>query len=150
MIANPSPISGTESTLQPVPDRWRISSCDKRVYEKNAIPGYIYELYTRWVVGDITKWGKQEKILKQMIRASILKQGTAIRWDSLAENARIKSHRTVSSYAEDLENMFVFFVLYYIDLNKKTPDYNKNKKYTFSIRLYSLCSTECSTSGMWK
>lgn len=100
-------------------------------YEKNAIPDYIYELYTRWVVGDITKWGKQEKILKQMLRTAILKQGTAVSWDSFAKEAEIKSHKTVSSYAEDLENMFVFFVLYYIDLNKKTPDYNKNKKIYF-------------------
>ena len=100
-------------------------------YKKNAIPDYIYELYTRWVVGDITKWGKQEKILKQMLRTAILKQGTAVSWDSFAKDAEIKSHKTVSSYAEDLENMFVFFVLYYIDLNKKTPDYNKNKKIYF-------------------
>ncbi|MEA1864336.1 MAG: ATP-binding protein [Euryarchaeota archaeon] len=100
-------------------------------YEKNAIPDYIYELYTRWVVGDITKWGKQEKILKQMLRTAILKQGTAVSWDSFAKDAEIKSHKTVSSYTEDLENMFVFFVLYYIDLSKKAPNYNKNKKIYF-------------------
>ena len=98
---------------------------------KNTIPDYIYELYTRWVVGDITKWGRQEKILKQMVRTAIRKQATAISWDSFAKDAEIKSHKTVSVYAEDLENMFVFFVLYYVDLNKKTPDYNKNKKIYF-------------------
>ena len=100
-------------------------------YEENAIPDYIYELYTRWVVGDITKWGRQEKILKQMVRTAIRKQGTAISWDSFAKDAEIKSHKTVSSYAEDLENMFVFFVLYQIDLHKKAPNYNKNKKVYF-------------------
>lgn len=100
-------------------------------YAENEIPEYIYELYTRWVIGDITKWGKQEKILKQMLRTAILKQGTAVSWDSFSKDAEIKSHKTVSSYAEDLENMFVFFVLYFIDLNKKAADYNKNKKVYF-------------------
>ena len=100
-------------------------------YTEKEIPEYIYELYTRWVIGDITKWGKQEKILKQMLRTAILKQGTAVSWDSFSKDAEIKSHKTVSSYAEDLENMFVFFVLYFIDLNKKAADYNKNKKVYF-------------------
>lgn len=108
-------------------------------YEKNTIPDYIYELYTRWVVGDITKWGRQEKILKQMVRTAIRKQGTAISWDSFAKDAEIKSHKTVSIYAEDLENMFVFFVLYQIDLHKKAPNYNKNKKvYFFDPFIFSM------------
>ncbi|MCK4458476.1 MAG: ATP-binding protein [Methanosarcinales archaeon] len=108
-------------------------------YEENAIPDYIYELYTRWVVGDITKWGRQEKILKQIVRTAIRKQGTAISWDSFARSAAIKSHKTVSVYAEDLENMFVFFVLYQIDLHKKAPNYNKNKKvYFFDPFIFSM------------
>ena len=129
----------TKRGLRTVKSDGRRRIFQTQVYEKNAIPGYIYELYTRWVVGDITKWGKQEKILKQMIRASILKQGTAIRWDSFAKDARIKSHKTVSSYAKDLENMFVFFVLYYIDLSKKSPNYDKNKKiYFFDPFIFSM------------
>jgi len=100
-------------------------------YAEKEIPEYVYELYTRWVIGDIAKWGKQEKILKQMLRTAIIKQGTAVSWDSFAKDAEIKSHKTVSSYAEDLENMFVFFVLYFIDLDKKTANYNKNKKIYF-------------------
>ncbi|PXF62202.1 MAG: hypothetical protein C4B59_00910 [Candidatus Methanogaster sp.] len=108
-------------------------------YEENVIPDYIYELYTRWVVGDITKWGRQEKRLTQMVRTAIRKQGTAISWDSFAKDAEIKSHKTVSVYAEDLENMFVFFVLYQIDLHKKAPNYNKNKKvYFFDPFIFSM------------
>lgn len=108
-------------------------------YSNTGIPEYIYELYTRWVIGDIVKWGKQEKILKQMLRTVIVKQSTPVSWDSFAKDAEIKSHKTVSSYAEDLENMFVLFVLYYIDLNKKIADYNKNKKiYFFDPFIYHM------------
>ncbi len=103
------------------------------------IPEYVYEIYSRWVIGDIVKWGKQEKILKQILRTAILKQSTAVSFDSFAKDAEIKSHKTVSTYVEDLENMFVFLVLYFMDFNKKIPDYNKNKKiYFFDPFIYHI------------
>ncbi len=103
------------------------------------IPDYIYEIYSRWVIGDIVKWGKQEKILKQILRAAILKQSTPISFDSFAKDAEIKSHKTVSSYVEDLENMFVFVILYFLEPNKKVPDFNKNKKiYFFDPFIYHI------------
>lgn len=103
------------------------------------IPDYIYEIYSRWVIGDIVKWGKQEKILKQTLRTAILKQSTAVSFDSFAKDAEIKSHKTVSAYVEDLENMFVFLVIYFLDLNKKIPDFNKNKKiYFFDPFIYHI------------
>ncbi|MEA3255634.1 MAG: ATP-binding protein [Candidatus Altiarchaeota archaeon] len=95
------------------------------------IPEYVYDLYSNWIIGDIVKWRKQERILKQVMRATILKQGTSISWDSLAKEAEIKSHKTISSYVEDLENMFVLSILYFMDLNKKIPVYGKNKKIYF-------------------
>ena len=108
-------------------------------YAENKIPDYVYEIYSRWVIGDVVKWGKQENILKQALRTAIIKQGTAVSWDSFAKEAEIKSHNTVSSYVEDLENMFVFFVLYFIDQNKKTADFGKNKKiYFFDPLIYHI------------
>ncbi|MBW2636502.1 MAG: ATP-binding protein, partial [Deltaproteobacteria bacterium] len=81
--------------------------------------------------GDIAKWGKQEKILKQVLRTALKKQGTSLSWDSFAKEAEIKSHATVSSYIEDLEKLYVLFVQYHLDLTKKIPDFNKNKKISF-------------------
>lgn len=101
-------------------------------FSNSEIPEYVYELYLRWVVGDIVKWGKQEKILIQLLRSVILKQSSAISWDSLAKESEIKSHKTVSSYVEDLENMFVLVVLYYLELSKNVPNFSKNKKLYFS------------------
>jgi predicted AAA+ superfamily ATPase len=97
-------------------------------FSNKKIPDYVYEIYHRWVVGDIVKWGKSEKILTQLLKALILKQASTISWDSLAKESEIKSHKTVSSYIEDLENMFVLLILNFLDLNKKIPDFNKNKK----------------------
>ncbi len=104
-----------------------------------VIPDYIYEIYSRWVIGDIVKWGKQEKILKQILRTAILKQSTPVSFDSFAKEAEIKSHKTVSAYVEDLEHMFVFLVMYFLDINKKVPDFNKNKKiYFFDPFIYHI------------
>lgn len=94
----------------------------------NKIPDYIYEIYYKWIVGDIVKWGKREKILIQLLKSMILKQSSAISWDSLAKESEIKSHKTVSAYVEDLENMFVLLVLNFLELNKRIPNFNKNKK----------------------
>jgi len=108
-------------------------------FSNNKISDYLYELYLRWVVGDIVKWGKQEKILIQLLRSAILKQTSAISWDSLAKESEIKSHKTVSAYVEDLENMFVLLVLYYLDTNKKAPNFDKNKKlYFFDPFIYHV------------
>ena len=101
-------------------------------FSNKKIPDYAYEIYAKWIIGDIVKWGKQEKILMQLIKAIISKQSSAISWDSLAKESEIKSHKTVSTYVEDLENMFALIVLYFLELNKKIPDYNKNKKLYFS------------------
>ena len=100
--------------------------------ENKVIPEYLYELYFRWVVGDLVKWGKQEKIFLQLMKSVLLKQSSAISWDSLAKEAEIKSPKTISSYVEMLQNMFVFTVLYFLERNKGVPDYNKNKKIYFS------------------
>ena len=97
-------------------------------FSSNKVPDYIYEIYYRWVVGDIVKWGKREKILIQLLKSMILKQSSAVSWDSLAKESEIKSHKTVSAYVEDLENMFVLKVLNFLKLDKGTPDFNKNKK----------------------
>lgn len=108
-------------------------------FSNTVIPDYVYELYAKWVIGDIVKWGKQEKILIQLLKSIILKQSSAISWDSLSKEAEIKSHKTVSSYVENLENMFVLLVLYFLELNKKVPNFSKNKKiYFFDPFIYHV------------
>jgi len=110
-------------------------------FTNKKIPEYVYELYMQWVVGDIVKWGKQEKILKQILRTLITKQGSAISWDSLAKEAEVKSHKTVSEYVELLENMFVLHTAYFIDKSKKIINFDKNKKIYFSDPLiYHICN----------
>lgn len=108
-------------------------------FSNNRIPNYVYEIYLRWIIGDIVKWGKQEKILIQVIKSVISKQASAISWDSLSKEAEVKSHKTISAYVEDLQNMFVLNILYFLELSKKVPNYSKNKKiYFFDPFIYHV------------
>jgi predicted AAA+ superfamily ATPase len=108
-------------------------------FTNNKIPDYIYEIYYRWIAGDLVKWGKSEKILIQLMRSVLLKQSSAISWDSLAKESEIKSPKTVSSYVENLEGMFVLVVLNFLELSKGIPDFNKNKKvYISDPFIYNL------------
>ncbi len=97
-------------------------------FSQGKIPDWVMDTYYNWIVGDIVKWGKQEKILMQLLRSLLIKQGTAISWDSFAKDAEIKSHKTVASYMELLEQMFAVHVLYSFDEAKKLFNYTKNKK----------------------
>jgi predicted AAA+ superfamily ATPase len=73
------------------------------------------------------------------MRSVLLKQSSAISWDSLAKESEIKSPKTVSSYVENLEGMFVLVVLNFLELSKGIPDFNKNKKvYISDPFIYNL------------
>ena len=101
-------------------------------YENNKeIPNYIYELYYSWIIGDILKQGKNEQTLKEILKSILITYTTDINYNSLAKRSSVKSHVTISSYLELLENLFVTFNTYFYDISKKSPNFNKNKKIYF-------------------
>ena len=57
--------------------------------------------------------GKSERIFLQTVSSLIRKQPSVLSWDSLAKDAEIKSHLTISSYIETLESMFVLKTNYF-------------------------------------
>ena len=85
-------------------------------YEINKeIPNYIHNLYYSWIIGDVLKEGKNEQTLKEIIRSILISYSTPVSWDSIAKRSSIKSHLTVSSYMELLENLLVIFNTYFFD-----------------------------------
>ena len=101
-------------------------------YEKNkSIPNYIHELYYSWIIGDILKEGTNEQALKEIIKSVLITYTTPISWDSIAKRSAVKSHITVSSYTELLENLIVLFSIYFQDVSEKKVKYRKNKKIYF-------------------
>jgi uncharacterized protein len=94
-------------------------------------PSWLEDIYYSWIIGDLLRDKKSEKVALQIISSLIKKQPSVLSWNSMAKDAEIKSHLTISSYLETLENMFVLKIDYFYDLEKKIQNPNKNKKIHF-------------------
>jgi hypothetical protein len=92
---------------------------------------WLKDIYYSWIIGDVIKLGKSEKIALQIISSLIKKQPSQLSWDSIAKDSEIKSHLTISSYVDVLESMFVLKANYFYDIEKKTINPSKNKKIHF-------------------
>ncbi|MEW5996078.1 MAG: ATP-binding protein [Candidatus Micrarchaeota archaeon] len=100
-------------------------------FSHGHIDSWVDEIYYRWVMGDLAKRGKAERLAHEIIRTVIKKRSSVFSWDSITKDVEIKSHLTVSSYIENLEQLFVFFVSYFFDAERKGFNFNKNKKIHF-------------------
>lgn len=88
----------------------------------------VYEIYVRSLVGDLARWGYQERFAKQVLRAVIDKMTTRVSLSAIAKETEIGSHNTVSDYLSALENSYVLSVLYQLKLEEKAADYRREKK----------------------
>ncbi|MEW6528829.1 MAG: ATP-binding protein [Candidatus Micrarchaeota archaeon] len=99
--------------------------------EKRTIEPWLYDLYLRWVIGDLIKTGRQEKMAVQILRALLERQCGLVSWDGVAKEVEIRSHKTISGYVETLEELFVLSVSYFYDTEKSDVNFAKNKKIHF-------------------
>lgn len=116
----------------------------KAVYEmleRGKISENTYEVYVKWLLGDISKLDKREYIFKSVLVGIIKNYGTKFSLHSIAKETEIKSHVTVSDYLDILQGLLLTNQLYQFDYNKKMPLFRKEKKnYFLDPFLYSVCS----------
>jgi len=98
---------------------------------KNTIDDWIFEMYKSWIIGDVHRLGRQETVLIQILRTIMRHHGKPMSWDALAKESEIKSHKTISAYVEMLEELFIFLISYFFDIQKGTIRPAKNKKIRF-------------------
>jgi len=91
-----------------------------------------YDVYLKWIIGDLAKWDLRENFSKQIIRRIMESYTSELSWSSIKSGTDIDSHHTVLKYVSAIEEMFVFNILYKMDFNKKVPDFPKSKKVYFS------------------
>jgi len=108
-------------------------------HEKKFISDYSYDIYLKWIIGDLAKLNLKEKYAKQLLRRVIETYTTEVSWSSLSSGTDIDTHNTASKYLEALEEMFVLNIIYKMDFNKKIPDYPKSKKIYFSDPFILSC-----------
>ncbi len=97
-----------------------------------SISDASYDIYLKWIIGDLAKWELNGNFSKQIIRRVMESYTSEQSWFSMKSGTDIDSHHTVSKYANAIEEMFVFNILYKMDFNKKIPDFPKSKKIYFA------------------
>lgn len=102
------------------------------LFTAGEISDASYDIYLKWIIGDLAKWDLKEDFSKQIIRKIMESYTSELSWSSIKSGTDIDSHHTISKYVNAIEEMFVFNFLYKMDLNKKIPDFPKSKKVYFS------------------
>lgn len=109
-------------------------------FTEGKISDASYDVYLKWIIGDLAKWELKEAFSKQIIRKIMESYTTELSWSSIKSKTDIDSHHTVSKYANAIEEMFVFNILYKMDFSKKLPNFPKSKKVYFSDPfVFSAC-----------
>ncbi|MBN1390518.1 MAG: ATP-binding protein [Candidatus Thermoplasmatota archaeon] len=99
---------------------------------KGRIPDDVYGIYVRALIGDLARWGAQERIAKQVLRSIISKMTNKVSMNTIAKENEIGSHNTVMKYLDDLENSFVLNTFYQMDMAKGNVRGRSDKKYYLS------------------
>lgn len=91
-----------------------------------------YDVYLKWIIGDLAKYNFKERYAIQIIRRVLETYTTEMSWSALASKTDIDTHNTASKYAEALEEIFILNIIYRLEFNKKVSDYAKSKKIYFA------------------
>ena len=90
----------------------------------------LSEALMRDIIGDITKLGKQETFIRQILREITEKYGSRYSFSKLATDIET-THVTAIDYLETLEESLIVTVLYAFDFNKKDIKFKGDKKIFF-------------------
>jgi len=101
----------------------------------------LVDTFVRTVLGELTKYGKNEMTASQILREIIDKYGSRFSFTKLASDIDM-NHNTTSDYLDFLEKSFILSVLYAYDFNNKNLKYKGSKKVYFQdpFLYYSLKS----------
>jgi len=90
----------------------------------------LSEALMRDIIGDITKLGKQETFVRQILKEVSRKYGSRYSFSKLASDIET-THVTTIDYLETLEESFIVTILYALDFNKKDIKFKGDKKIFF-------------------
>jgi len=99
--------------------------------EKGKIKQETFEIYWNWLVSDIAKIERSERISRAILIALLKNYGTKFSLNSVAKEMEIGSHITVRDYLEILEELFVLRNIFAFDFSKKTQLFRKMRKVYF-------------------
>ncbi|MGB9706951.1 MAG: ATP-binding protein [Microgenomates group bacterium] len=102
-----------------------------QLIEGEGISEETYEVYWKWLVSDIAKIERSERISRAVLISILKNYGTKFSLNSIAKEMEIGSHITIREYLEILENLFVLRNIFPFDFRKKTELFRKARKVYF-------------------
>lgn len=98
----------------------------------NKTPKKALDTYWRWLSGDVTRLGKSENILSEVLAQLARTIQTPVSLSTLAKRSGIGSHNTVAEYIEILESCFALKSLYAVDPDTGARRFRKERKFYFT------------------
>ena len=98
--------------------------------QKDQIENPIAEIFIRDVVGDLSKFQRQETISRQILKAIINRYGSRYSFSNLSREIE-RNHITTIDYLEFMEESFICFTCYAYDFNTKSIKIKGAKKVYF-------------------
>jgi hypothetical protein len=102
-----------------------------QLMENGGIREETYETYVNWVLGDISKLDRSERIFKSVVQGVIKNYGSRFSLNSVAKEMEIGSHVTVREYLEFLEKCYLLRNYFKFDLSRGLPVYRAERKAYF-------------------
>jgi len=100
--------------------------------EEGEIKEDTYDTYWKWLIHDIAKINRSEKIVSGILFGILKNYSSKFSLNSIAKEVEIGSHVTAREYLEILEDLFVINNFYTFSLNKKIIVYRKMRKAYFT------------------
>lgn len=99
--------------------------------EEDVIREETLEIYWKWLIADIAKIERSERITHSILIAILKNYGTRFSLNSIAKEMEIGSHVTIREYLEILENLFVLRNIFPFDFKKGVEIFRKMRKVYF-------------------
>jgi predicted AAA+ superfamily ATPase len=100
--------------------------------KEGVTPIKAMETYWKWLLGDITKLGKNPSFLEELMIQLVTCMQTPISFQTLSKKTSMSSHNTVQDYIQILESCFALRQLLCMDLDSSSLRYRKERKFYFT------------------
>jgi len=99
--------------------------------EEGKIRDETYEIYWKWLIADIAKLRRSERVTTSVLQGVLKNQGTRFSLNSIAKEMEIGSHVTVREYLEVLEDLFVLRSIFPVNPGRNVGKYRGMRKAYF-------------------
>ncbi len=96
------------------------------------VEDFVFELHRDSIVGEVTRIGKKETYLREIVSWVSERHGNPFDWRDISRETDIGKHDTARDYAEDLELLFLWDIFFKSQrIDRPSPAFRSQKKIYF-------------------